>query len=310
MGKGGLVGVVTVTFNSAAIIREFMDSVLRQTHTEFTLFVVDNASTDDTLKLVSTYQDSRIILIQNEINVGVAEGNNDGIRAALKKGCSHVLLINNDTVFDSGLLSQLLAGIEQYQCDMVVPKILYFDEPKRIWCAGGSLSRLRASARHFGLNENDDGRFDHAHEVSYSPTCCMLIRREVFERIGLMDATYFVYFDDTDFCLRAHRAGIKLSYLPCARLFHKVSSLTVSESEFTVRHLIRNHVYYLLKNFPRWQIAFYLPAFQAKILLRYLLTPAKLRAFVTAQKAFVEGISLFWSRAKGIHATISPTDLR
>jgi GT2 family glycosyltransferase len=310
MSKRNLVGVVTVTHNSASVIHGFMDSLLKQTHTELILYVVDNASSDNTLRLLSEYQHPKMALIPNAANLGVAEGNNIGIRAAMKEGCSSVLLINNDTVFAVDLVSKLLEGLNQHRSEMIIPKILYFDQPERIWCAGGTFSWIRGSARHWGLDEKDDPSFDQPREVNYGPTCCMLIKSEVFERIGLMDPAYFVYFDDTDFCRRAYHAGIRLFYLPSARLLHKVSSLTGSQSEFTIRHLVRNHVYYLLKNFPLWQTMIYLPAFQAKILAKYLFAPTKLRAFVVTEKGFFEGISLFRNRIKDIRKALTPTEVQ
>ncbi len=300
MDSRSLVGIVTVTYKSGGVIDDFLKSIVQQTYVDFNLYVVDNASSDDTLERVRGCSDPRIFIVPNQLNLGVAEGNNIGIRAALKDGCGFILLINNDTVFGSDLVSKLVEGIRQYDCDMAVPKILFFDQPKRIWCAGGSLSRLRGSAINFGLNQEDNGGFDRARQVDYSPTCCMLVKREVFERVGMMDANYFVYFDDTDFCWRAHRAGIRLFYVPSVRLFHKVSGLTGSESDFTIRHLIRNHVYYLLKNSPRWQALFYLPAFQLQILIRCMLGLTRLGVFLVTEKAFFEGIRLFLhSRRKG-----------
>ncbi len=298
MAKPGLIGVVTVTFNSASVLHGFMDSLLGQSHTDFVLYVIDNHSSDETLTLLSEYTDPRLVLIPSKINVGVAEGNNIGIRAALKDGCDSVLLINNDTVFDRNLLADLISGFEHHPCDMVVPKILYFDDPGRIWCAGGYFIGIRGSARHFGYTQRDRGAFDQPRLVDYSPTCCMLIKKEVFTRVGFMDANYFVYFDDTDFCQRAYRAGIKLLYLPSARLLHKVSSLTGGESDLTYRYTIRNHVYYCLKHFPAWKLLVFFPAYQVHLFSKFLIWFRKPRTFLLAEKAFWEGIRLFRSRVQ------------
>jgi GT2 family glycosyltransferase len=293
--RPNLIGIVTVTYNSATVIRAFMDCLLVQTHSEFSLYLIDNASSDETLTLVADYRDSRVNIIRNRDNVGVAEGNNLGIRAALKDGCGFVLLLNNDTVFDSHLLSRLLEGLRGHDADMVVPKIVFFDEPEKIWSAGGYFSALRGCSKHFGFTQKDDGRFDQPRAVSYNPTCCMLIKRDVFDRVGLMDANYFVYFDDTDFCWRAYRAGVKLFYLPGARLMHKVSSLTGGTSSFTLRYCVRNHVYYVLKNYPPGRSLFYCLALYIYIPVKYLLSLRSPTSFWTAQKAFCEGISLFAS---------------
>jgi GT2 family glycosyltransferase len=240
------------------------------------------------------------VVIPMRSNVGVAEGNNIGMRAALKDGCGSVLLINNDTVFDSDLLSKLAKGLQQYECDMVVPKILFFDDPAKIWYAGGYFSRIRGSARQFGFGQKDNGHFDRPRLVSYGPTCCMLIKSGVFDQIGFMDANYFVYFDDTDFCYRAYRAGLRLFYVPAARLLHKVGSLTGGESDFYYSYTIRNHVYYILKNFPRWQVPLYFSAYQIHLVVKFVFLHRKPKTFLLAERAFWEGISLFYSRAEQI----------
>jgi GT2 family glycosyltransferase len=303
------VGIVTVTYNSAEVIRDFLSSIRHQTYTNFILYAVDNASSDDTLVRLSEDKDARLMVLSQEINVGVAEGNNIGIRAALKDNCELVLLINNDTVFDSELLSGMIAGLVDYKCDMIVPKVLYFDQPMKLWCAGGYFNRVRASARHFGMDRPDDGSFDLARVVTYSPTCCMLIKRSAFSRIGFMDPNYFVYFDDTDFCHRAHRAGLKLFYLPTVRLLHKVSSLTKCDSDFYYFYTIRNHIYYILKHFPRWQIFLFFPAYQLHIAAKFLVWLRQPRVFVLAEKAFWKGIVLFLdsSRQKNTYDCALPS---
>ena len=309
MGSSAGVGVVTVTYNSAAVIRDFMESLLKQSDQSFVLYVVDNASSDDTLALLSEYSDPRIVIIRNPANVGVAEGNNIGIRAALSDGCASVLLINNDTVFGPDLISKLQEGLGKYRCQMIVPKILYFDPPDKIWSAGGAFSRLRGRSRHLGFGQKDNGQFDQPREVEYSPTCCMLIRREVFERIGIMDPKYFVYFDDADFCLRAHRASVKLVYFPGTHLYHKVSSLIGHRSELSLRYVTRNHVYYVLKNYRFPQLLYYLPVCQAHILVRCWFAKNMAKGFLIAQKAFWEGISVFRS-SRGSSETLPSSPVR
>jgi GT2 family glycosyltransferase len=295
MDKRSLIGVVTVTFNSGKVLRDFMDSVLKQTHAEFLLYVVDNASSDDTLKQLAEYQDARIVAIPNQENVGVAAGNNIGIRAALKDGCASVLLINNDTVFDSDLFFKLADGLVQYQCDMIVPKILYFDQPDKIWCAGGRFNRLRGyAAVHFGEGELDTGAFNTSRQVEYTPTCCMLISNTVFSLVGLMDEKYFVYSDDLDFCYRAELAGLKLFYRPDARILHKVSSLTGGGlSDFSMRIGTRNRVYFILKNLGVWRSLFYLPAYQFYLWALLVCRVIDIRGFSFRQKAFFEGFRMW-----------------
>ena len=245
---------MTVTFNSGNVLRPFLDCVFGQSFTDFKLYVVDNASKDNSADVVNEIREERVRFIANSENRGVAEGNNQGARAALEDGCETVLLLNNDTEFPMDLFSRLYSALEESRCDMATGKILYFEPSDRIWCAGGWFDPKRFyGAFHFGMGEEDSGQFDAPRRVTYAPTCCLLVRRSVFQRIGMMDSKYFVYNDDVDFLYRCLRQDIALWYAPEAVLFHKVSSLTGGdESDFAVRFMTRNRMYFIRKNLSLW----------------------------------------------------------
>lgn len=248
------IGVVTVTYNSAGVLDPFLACLRLQTHTDFLLYVVDNASNDGTLTLLSRWEDSRLRLITNPDNRGVAGGNNQGIEAALADGCSHVLLLNNDVEFGPDLFSLLLNAIQNQGAQMTCPKILYYDEPNRIWAAGGGFEPwVGYRSIHYGEDELDMGQYDQGKLVTYVATCCVLAEAQVFSSVGLMDERYFVYVDDTDFMYRAMKAGVKLYYVPQATLLHKVGRLTGGEtSPFSIRFGTRNRQFFLLKHFGYW----------------------------------------------------------
>ncbi len=251
MGDQPFIGAVTVTFNSAGVLPRFLECVHSQSHGRHLLIAVDNASKDESVRMLRASNGDRCRVIANPDNRGVAEGNNQGIREALEAGCSHVLLLNNDVEFGPELFGQLLRGLAEYDAQLACPKMMYFDEPNRIWAAGGRFVPWAGYASvHDGQDEIDRGQYDTAKFVKYVPTCCVLIERAVFDRVGLMDARYFVYVDDTDFMYRVMKAGLRLIYLPHCKLFHKVGSLTGGEqSPFSIRYGTRNRLFFLLKHF-------------------------------------------------------------
>lgn len=293
MVESKTVGVVTVTYNSAAVLEGFMRSMVAQTYQDFFLYIIDNASQDNTLANLMAYQDQRIQIIPNRENKGVAAANNQGIEASLQAGCEFVLLLNNDTEFEPRLLETLVAEMDVHHCDMLTPKIMYYDTPGRLWFAGGYFSRWRAYATlHYGKGELDRGQFDVAHSIEYAPTCCMLVRKTVFERIGLMDETYFVYFDDADFCFRARRAGLKIWYSPKPVLLHKESSLTGGkQSAFALRFSARNKLYFLKKNLGSIWVLWAL-LYQIYLIGRLIVGKDSLQAFNLRQKSFFAGLRL------------------
>jgi GT2 family glycosyltransferase len=303
MVERNLVGVVTVTFNSASVLPGFLKCTLEQKHDAFLLYAVDNASKDDTLVMLRECWDHRLKIIANSDNKGVAEGNNQGIRAALADGCSFVLLINNDTEFDPLLLTTLLDGLAKHDADMTCPKIMYFDEPQRIWAAGGAFQRwLGYRNIHLGADEVDNGQYDLDASIDYVPTCCVLVKRSVFETVGLMSSEFFVYMDDVDFMYRAKIAGVRLVYIPSARLLHKVGRLTGGpESPFTVRYCTRNRVYFLLRHFGLLRSLPMLLMMQAYYIVGLIIGRYSFGVYMLKQKATIEG-SRMWTQKRWLRA--------
>ncbi len=245
------IGVVTVTYNSGSVLPEFLESLALQTYKNIVLYVIDNDSKDETLEIVSRPSKYKIVTIANPKNVGVAAGNNLGIRSALEDGCQCILLLNNDTVFPEDLIAELYAGLERYNCDMSTAKMFYHDSPNVLWYGGGRFPAWRGlQPTHDGFEAIDTGQYDQPRRVTYTPTCCLLLRRSVVDRVGMMDEAYFAYCDDTDYLLRCLQHRISLWYVPRAKLWHKVSSLTKSQPEFTARLLARNRIYLIRKHMP------------------------------------------------------------
>ncbi len=289
------IGVVTVTYNSAIVLPEFLASVVQQGYPDFVLYVVDNGSADGSVRIARSFGDPRIRVVENRENLGVAEANNQGIRAALADGCDAVLLLNNDTVFKDELFSRLVEGLERYPCGMATPKIYPHGEPNTIWAAGGYFQPwLGYRNQHYGAGRHDDGQFNSVRQIDYAPTCCVLIHKKVFKTIGLMDSIYFVYMDDVDFMFRATRAGFAVAYLPQCKLWHKVSSLTGgSESRFTVRYCTRNRIYFLLKNQPALLAWPHVTGYVLYLAVRFLVGIDKPEIWSLKRNSLREGFKLY-----------------
>jgi GT2 family glycosyltransferase len=268
-------GVVTVTYNSSSVLPDFIRSLSTQNCARFKVYAVDNASSDDSAAVMCAVATDRfdVVLIRNQENLGVAEGNNQGICRAREDGCTHVLLLNNDTVFSPELFSTMLRCAQSGGHEVIVPKIFrHSDGGRIIWYAGGYFNRkLGHSATHVGEGCADCAAFNIAKYVEYSPTCCMLVTMDVFRRVGMMDERYFVYYDDADFCLRLMREGTGIWYEPSATLQHKVGSLTGgATTPFSARMGARNKIYYLRKHFSPLQANLFTAAYFCYLFTRWV----------------------------------------
>ena len=249
------IGIVTITYNSEKVLVPFIDCIFKQTYSNFNLYVVDNNSSDNTCDLLSEIKDDRVVLIKNQKNLGVAKGNNQGILKSIDDNCDQILLINNDVEFEIKLLEKLILAQEKSNSSLVSPKINYFSSKNKIWYAGSWFNKKRGFLPiHRGMGEIDCSQYDMVEQVEYSPTCCCLITKKVFEDVGLMDEDYFVYFDDTDFSYRVLNDGRhKMIYYPFVKFYHKVGSLTNSfdkkqyRGDFFIKQNISNHIFFLKK---------------------------------------------------------------
>ena len=252
------IGVVTVTYNSDKVLQPFLSDLFAQSFHNFNLYIIDNASEDKTLKILDDLNDNRVNQIRNHSNIGVAAANNIGIKKALEDKCSHILILNNDIEFPNSLFKDMLVSIKKENCSMITPKIMYHSNKDIIWYAGGGFKKSNGYLPyHTGFNENIKNNNYQSLYVDYASTCCLLIKKDVFETIGYMDEKYFVYFDDTDFLFRVKKEGVhKIYYDSQITLFHKVGSLTKSltkefersyRTHFFLKQNIRNHIYFLRK---------------------------------------------------------------
>lgn len=168
---------------------------------------VDNASTDGSRERVQAAFDG-LVLIAESTNTGFGEGANRGIQRALDQAARAVILVNNDIVFEDGVLAELIRELDRDpQLGIVGPRVLLAREPGTVWAAGGTLNHRQNLSTLIGHHAPDSPEFRVRRKVDYVAGCAMAVRREVFEKIGLLDAAYFAYHEDLDFCISAKRAG-------------------------------------------------------------------------------------------------------
>ncbi len=222
-----LVYIIVLNYNRKDDTLECLESLFRMDYPNCKVLVVDNASSDGTAEAVRKGYPGAETL-ENEKNLMYSGGNNEGIKLALARGAEWVLLLNNDTVADGRLLTEMLkaAGMRP-DAGVIGPMIYYYSSKgsghEIVWYAGGIVKPWMGLTAHRGLREEDTGRYGRVEDTDYVTGCAMLVSRACFGKVGLLDTSYGMYAEDADFCLRARRAGFGLVFAPGGKVWHKIS---------------------------------------------------------------------------------------
>lgn len=215
------VHIVILNSNGLKDTLRCLQSVWELTYNNYNVAVVDNGSNCDEGSTLEALGRPSLSVLRSERNLGVSGGYNIGIRQALERNASFVLILHNDTLLHPSLLQELIdAAMSTESAGIVGPKVYFASDPERIWSVGWSRNLWTGFAKLRGDGQHDTGQFDQIADVDCVSTCCMLIRRQVLEQIGLLDERFFVGFAEEDICLRARAAGWRVLCAPSARLWH------------------------------------------------------------------------------------------
>lgn len=261
------VAIVVLNWNGGADTLACLASLGRLDYPVFTVSVVDNHSTDDSVAAIRATYPSMTLLEATE-NLGYVGGNNLGIEYAQKLGADYILLLNNDTEVAPDFLRHLVGSAEaDPRVGIVGPTIYYFDQPGVIWSAGGGIDWNRGRTRMMNLDEPDRGQLgERPRPADFVTGCALLSRRAVFDRVGLLDPRFFAYYEEIEWCVRAARAGFKILHVPQAKLWHKISYASRNASPLVSYYMTRNRLLFLQTTRAGWR------AWAHTLLLEYLRT--------------------------------------
>jgi GT2 family glycosyltransferase len=242
--RWALISIVVLNLNGKRYLDECLESLRRQTRTDFEVILVDNGSIDGSLEhLEEHFPEVRIV--RNGANLGFAGGTNSGIRQA--EG-DYVITLNNDTRADSRFVERLMGPVESDELvGMCASKMLFPDG--RINSTGICVSRSGA-AWDRGMFEADDGQCDLSDDIFGPCAGAALYSRKMLDEIGLFDEDFFLYMEDVDLAFRARLAGWKCVYVPEAVVYHHHGGTAGFGSDISVYYGNRNIVWYPLKDFP------------------------------------------------------------
>ncbi len=287
--------IILLNWNGKNDTIECIESLKKLTYTEYDILVIDNGSSEDPSDAFKQLFPD-ILIIRNGCNLGFAGGNNIGIQYGLDRGYEYLLLLNNDTIVDSGFLDELIdASDSDAKIGIVGPIIYQYDNKNVVQSAGMNVSKYGVKSDNIGYNEKDHGQF-HASERDFITGCAMLVKRKVFEHLGGLDPKYFAYWEDMDFCMRARKKGFKIYFTPESRIWHKGSSSTGGYMNKTAYYYhIRNSVYFFFRNYSRIEFMtffIFLISVYSLMLIGYCIINHRYDLFIAYIKAIRDSIGM------------------
>ncbi len=246
--------IIIVNWNTKELVYNCLESIIKYTKDfQYEIILIDNASRDKSVEMIQLKFPS-VILIKNKENVGFSCANNQGIRIAKGK---YTMLLNSDTyIKDNAFLHMMKFMEEKNDVGICGPKVLNPDltpQPTRIDQYKPFDSFLKILGLYNYQNEIDRMDYDKIQEVEVVGGCCMLFKKKVFESIGLMEESFFLYNEENDICLRASKKKWKIVFFPVSIIFH-IGGSSISKKEISrkvERACYKSNIYFYKKNFSK-----------------------------------------------------------
>ena len=250
------IAVVILNWNGIKLLEQFLPSVLAFSN-EAQIYLADNASTDASVQFVKDNYPT-VKIIQNEGNFGYAHGYNVALKHVDEP---YFCLLNSDVEVTENWLTPILSIFEkENHVAIIQPKILDFKNKQYFeyaGAAGGFIDKYGypyCRGRIFDSIEKDNGQYDDFCEIFWASGACLFIRKEVFEKLGGFDESFFAHQEEIDLCWRSKNTGYKTYYTSQSVIYH-VGGATLKESNPKKTFLnFRNSLLMLVKNLPEKKI--------------------------------------------------------
>jgi biofilm PGA synthesis N-glycosyltransferase PgaC len=263
--------IISVSYENPMNILECLDSVKRNAYEGLRVIVVDNGKAGSAAVVREAYPDVEIMRLRNE---GLASAVNAALHAALAGGAEYVILLNDDVVIARDFIAEAIgAAAADPRAATVTGPVYYYDDPERLWYAGGEILWWLGKTLHRGRRVEWGPAFRVPRHVGYSTGAATVYRADALRAVGDWDDRYFLVFEDSDWCVRATRKGWHHLYTPGPKAWHKVSASFGGEKAAPYLYfLFRNNVLFMRKFARPWHWPSFIVFFTLESLARYTLT--------------------------------------
>lgn len=243
------IAVIVLNWNGKQDTLACLESLEKLSYSHYEVIIVDNGSSDGSPSAIRKNFPQHL-LIENGRNLGFAEGNNVGIRTAMSHNADLFFLLNNDTIVAPDLLDRIVEMAASCpEAGIFGAKICRFDQRQIIDHLGGMWNRKNGTFTFVGMHcQEKEEEWQKPQEIDYVCGAGLAVKRNVIETIGYLDPRFFLIWEESDFCFRAHSAGFKVMTCPQAKLWHKISASFVGGKVHSTYFWWRNRLLWIEKN--------------------------------------------------------------
>jgi hypothetical protein len=260
-----MIAFIILNYNTWEMTIRCVDSILRTCKQNYTIYIVDNGSTNDSYyNLNKQFENNKNVKVISNENTGYAKGNNVGIRNAMKDGHDIITITNNDVIFLDDSIDYMYRFLEKNQNATVVSPYILSPEGELQNLPSlkpikpldyllyntklsnfSSLNRKRQYHQEYNLSV-DSIRNEPIHIYKFSG-CCFMVRREKLEKIGLFDENTFLYYEEDILCYKMNKLGYKAYFLPDSKIIHHHGLTTGKDNLFVDTEMFKSEMYFLLR---------------------------------------------------------------
>jgi len=264
--------LILPTYNGSKFIEECLSSISRQTFKNYELIIIDDSSKDETRRILHRL---KYRFIKNKKRLGCTKTINRGIK--LSKG-EFIFRLDQDMVYDKNYLNEMIfAAKSDKNIGIVSCKSYYYKQKNKIRAINLKTNLLTSKTKVVGRDEIDNGQFDNMKEIESMSGGNLLVKKEVFDKIGLFPEEYLLYGSDIDLCLNAKKAGYKIA-LSKAKVWHKKNETeNLRDEQFD--YFIRDKITFMKRN-SKCYVLFLIIFFLIYAPLSIIKSPKRIKNFI------------------------------